>query len=296
MDALSAAPPGEREATLRDAEALSRLLCAGARSACAQALPASRLGSLLLQPAADPLQSPAAGAAELVGRVRLSRDPLATTGATEYSLTLAGAAAEGLPRRLGMRRAGDAQAAVVLSEVAGAREAAGEEPLSSPSLVQAPVLVDGTVEVKFDCHVLDVDAQEYRLLNRQRATAASTKTRVAMTMAAYRAVGPPSTAGGPRGGEEAPEVAPHMVPLPRRANKSAPKAKVSEKDGRSADELQAYLFEKFEAHPHLTVPQLVQDSRESVAKLRAALGKIAEMIKTPGPTKGAYQLLSHLRK
>lgn len=292
---LAVLGPAERASTLAEAAAVGRAVREGARAAAAQLVPAARLGYPPLELAER--GEPAAAADPVVGRVRLTQDPCAAErGAFDYSLLLSGASADGLPLHFGLRRVAEMQAAHAFSEplTAGA---------SGPPLAALPpgaaVAVEGVVERKFDMHLTDAGDAEYRRLSRARTAAASSKTRLVRSVAAFAKLSAPGDGGArpARLPASAEEAAPLMVPLPRRANKAAPVAAAANAGvARSDDELQALLFELFERRSHWKVAEIVSVSGETMTRLRPALAKITEMDRRPGPQRGCYQLLPHLKK
>jgi hypothetical protein len=226
-------------------------------------------------------------------------DPCAAERCFDYSLLLDGAAAEGLPSFFGLRRVDDVQPMHVFGEPAGAAAAPDEGPLAdlAPGAV---VTAEGAVERKFDMHLTDAGGAEYRRLSRARTAAASNKTRLIRSLASFSALGAPSDAAPPRGRAArtaVEESAPHLLPLPRLKHK-APAAVTAGRAGgaRSDDELQALLFDLFERRSHWKVAEIVSVTGENMARLRPALAQITEMDRRPGPQRGCYVLLPHLKK
>ena len=283
----------ERSSALAEASSVRRSVREGARAAAAELVPSSRLTHIDLVSCAEPAVTEPA-----VGRVRLTQDPCAADRTHfDFSVTMEGVAAEGLPTRFGLRRVTDMMPTHVFSEPAGAC-AAGSAPLADlpPGTT---VAVEGIVERKFDMHLTDAGDAEYRRLNRMRTAAAGSKTRFVRSVAAFTKLGAPSD-GGRRAGRGAPaaeEAAPLLVPLPRRANKAAPAAASGRGvTARSDDELQAFLFSLFERRSNWKVAEIVSVTGEGMARLRPALAKITEMDRRPGPLRGSLQLLPHLQK
>ena len=161
---------------------------------------------------------------------------------------------------------------------------------------------EGVVERKFDVHLLDADDAEYRRLNRARMTAASTKTRVAKHVAEFATLLEPADgAPGPTRGRAMLEQAPLRVPLPARHNvlsKHAQRggAPQAQHEPMTADALQSRLFELFETRSHWKIADLERTTHQRLALLKQVLSGIAEMDRAPGPNRGAFQLLPHLRR
>ena len=289
----------ERGALQADTAALEACVREGTRAAAAQLVPASRLASATLEllPCAEPtLADP------VLGRVRMEVDPCAAGGgageaeARQFSLSLTGAAAEGLPHNYGLRRLTDVMASHVFSEPAQAGQPP-QQPLSLQLPRGASVAVEGLVERKFDMHLTDAGDAEYRRLSKARTAAASSKTRFVQDVTTIQTLGAPSDSGIVRRGLTTHEAGPKMVPLPRKANKPAPAAGAARSSvTRNDDELDALLFDLFERRSHWKVAEIVSVTGESMARLRPALARITEMDRRPGPLRGSYQLLAHLRK
>ena len=303
VTALLAQSEEARAAALADAGALARAVTDAARAVAASRVPAAHIasGSIAahLVPAGD-----AAGGEPLLGRVRMTFDPCAVPASpAEFSLTLGGPAAEGLPREYGLQRATGVPPMHVFGEPAATAVGGGNTGVTYAPLAGLPpggvASVEGVVERKFDVHLTDADDAEYRRLNRARMTAANTKSRVAKQVAAFTPLGAGGGAGA-SGRAAALEAAPLRVPLPARQNVLSKAAlaggRAPEKRVRmDEDALQALLFTLFEKRSHWKIAELERQSDQPLAHLKAVLAGIAEMDRTPGPTRGAYQLLPHLR-
>jgi hypothetical protein len=90
------------------------------------------------------------------------------------------------------------------------------------------------------------------------------------------------------------------VPLPARQNALSKAAlaggRAPEKRSRMEPEaLQALLFTLFESRTHWKIAELERRSDQPLAHLKQVLASIAEMDRAPGPNRGAFQLLPHLR-
>jgi hypothetical protein len=307
--ALMAQPAEARAAALADDGALGRAVSDAARAVAAARVPSAQIASGAIAAHLVPAGEPG-GAEPLLGRVRMSYDPCATPAApAEFTLTLGGPSAEGLPREYGLRRAADVLPMHVFGEPAataatgpagGGGGGAGYAPLAGlpPGGVAS---AEGVVERKFDMHLTDADDAEYRRLNRARMTAANTKTRVAKQVAAFTPLGAAGSGGaGPSSRGAALEAAPLRVPLPARQNVLSKAAlaggRAPEKRSRmEPDALQALLFTLFETRTHWKIAELERRCDQPLAHLKTVLSGIADMDRTPGPNRGAYQLLPQYR-
>jgi hypothetical protein len=310
--ALQAQPPDARAAALQDAAALARVVTDAARAVAAARAPAAQIKSGAIAAHLVPAPPEPAGAEPLLGRVRMSYDPCGQPPApAAFTLTLGGAAAEGLPLEYALQRAADVPPAHVFGEPA-ATAASGGPPGAAAAyapLAGLPpggvVSAEGCVERKFDAVLLDAaDDAHYRRLSRARMTAAGTKTRVAKQVAAFTPLGAAGGAGGAggalRGRAPAAEAAPLRVPLPARQNALSKAAlaggRAPEKRARmDAEELKALLFGCFAARSHWKIADLERRTDQPLAHLKQVLASIAEMDRAPGPNRGSFQLLPHLR-
>lgn len=298
--ALLAQPAEARAASLADDDALARLVADASRAVALARVPQAQISS-------GAISAHLEAAEPLLGRVRMAFDPCAVPAApAEFTLTLGGFASEGVPREYGLRRATEVPAMHIFGEPAITAGAAPGSSGNYAPLAGLPpggvVSAEGVVERKFDVHLLDADDTEYRRLNRARMTAASTKTRVAKKVAEFATMIEPGDGalGGPRGRAML-EQAPLRVPLPARHNvlsKHALRggAPAVEREVMATDVLQARLFELFESRSHWKIADLERATHQRLALLKQVLAGIAEMDRAPGPNRGAFQLLPHLRR
>jgi len=300
---LAALPPDQLRDTLASNDAMQVLVSDAARSICGALVPVARIASGAVAQDLVPCAEAPQGE-PLVGRVRMSFDPVAVPAAgAEFTLTLCGASAEGLPRDFSLRRTADNTAAHAFGEPAATAcglggAGGGYQPLAG--LPPGGVLsAEGVVERRLDAHLSDAGDAEYRRLSRQRSSAANTKTRVTRTVAQFAYVAAPGAGRDAARRADTMEAAPQLVPLPRRANVDPKKGKPG--GGAAApeldpDALQALLFSKFERRSHWKIAELVAATQQPLAKLKLGLAAIAEMDRAPGPLRGQYQLQPHLRR
>jgi len=298
--ALLSQPAEARAATLADDAALARLVSDASRAVALARVPQAQISS-------GAISAHLEAAEPLLGRVRMAYDPCAVPPApAEFTLTLGGFASEGVPREYGLRRAIEVPAMHVFGEpavTAGAAPGSGGSYAPLAGLPPGGVAsAEGVVERKFDVHLLDADDAEYRRLNRARMTAASTKTRVAKQVAEFAAlVDPADGAPGPSRGRAMLEQAPLRVPLPARHNVLSKHAQRGgappvQHEAMATDALQARLFELFETRSHWKIADIERATHQRLPLLKAVLAGIAEMDRAPGPNRGAFQLLPHLRR
>ena len=298
--ALLAQPAEARAASLEDDAVLARLVADASCAVAAARVPQAQISS-------GTIGAHLEAAEPLLGRVRMAFDPCAVPAApAEFTLTLGGFGSEGVPRDYGLRRATEVPAMHVFGEpavTAGAAPGSGGNYAPLAGLPPGGVAsAEGVVERKFDVHLLDADDAEYRRLNRARMTAASTKTRVAKQVAEFATmVEPADGAPGPSRGRAMLEQAPLRVALPARHNvlsKHAQRggAPQAQHEPMAADALQARLFELFETRSHWKIADLERATHQRLALLKQVLSGIAEMDRAPGPNRGAFQLLPHLRR
>lgn len=305
---LATQRPDERAATFADDAALKRIATDALRAVVAAHVPNAKISSGVIEGDLVPCDDVAASNT-VVGRVRMSYNPCAEPAQpAELNVTLCGASADGLPREYGLRRVADAQPTHIFGEPrTGGYQPASQLsglsyiPLQAQKMESGMVAVEGIVDRRLDMHLTDASDSEYRRLNRARMVAANTKTRVSRAVATFTAVAAPSTdAGGviKRKAEPQEEAAPLQGPRPKRENKAIPLPGREQRqvDKMEPDELQALLFTLFEGRPSWKMADLGARTGQPVAHLKAVLGGIAQMDKTPGPTRGYYQLLPHLRK
>ena len=138
--------------------------------------------------------------------------------ARQFSLSLTGAAAEGLPHNYGLRRLTDVMASHVFSEPMQAGQA--QQPLTLPLPRGSSVAVEGLIERKFDLHLTDAGDAEYRRLSKARTAAASSKTRLVRNAALFT-LGAPSDSGVARRGGRPQEA---VRPTGRRSTDDRPTA------------------------------------------------------------------------
>ena len=300
--------PEERAATFADDTALARVASDALRAVVAAHVPSARIASGAIDADLVPC-SDVATSNTVVGRVRMAFNPCAEpVQPAEFSLTLCGSSADGLPREYGLRRVVDALPTHVFGEPGAAGQSRAAQPGGSaylPLKAQAArggvVAVDGIVDRRLDMYLTDAADAEYRRLNRARMVAANTKTRVARTVAAVTTIAAPSDGGGgilKRRAEPQAEAAPLQQPLPKRVNKTVPIAGKAAQtvDRMEIDQLQSLLFSLFESRPLWKMAELGARTGQPVAHLKEALSGIALMDKTPGPSRGCFQLLPHLRR
>lgn len=299
--------PEERSSTITDDAALKRVATDALRAVVAAHVPSARIASGAIEADLEPCEDVASSNA-VVGRVRMSYNPCAEPAQpAEFNLTLCGTSAEGLPREYGLRRVADALPTHIFGEPASQRHASQSGgaslylPLQAQTAKGGVVGVDGIVDRRLDMHLTDASDAEYRRLNRARMVAANTKTRVTMAVATFTTVAAPSAdAGGviKRKAEPQEEAIPLQGPLPKRANRVVPLIPKEAKHVATldADQLQAQLFDLFEARSSWKMADLSTRTGQPVALLKEVLAGIAQMDKTPGPTRGCYQLLPHLRR